>query len=105
MHSRRVESEVFDTVAFITDLVALLLQEELSDDAVSKVAIFALPILGGFVNIRHRSILLDVFFVTIQAFFAFEFALLRIRRGREARQRDAKAEEARPRAYKSPAPI
>jgi hypothetical protein len=43
--------------------------------------------------------------VTIQAFFAFEFALLRIRRGREARQRDAEAEKGRPRTHKSPESI
>jgi len=91
MHSRRVESEVFDTVAFITNVVALLLEEELSDDTVSKVAIFALLVLGGFVGIRHRRILLDVLFVAIQAFFAFEFAFLRMRRGGKARQRDAEA--------------
>jgi hypothetical protein len=105
MHSRRVESEIFDTVAFVTDLVSLRLQQEFADDAVSKVTTFAFPVFGDFVSIRHRRILLDVFFVTIQAFFAFEFALLRIRRGREARQRDAEAKEGCPRTHKSSAPI
>jgi hypothetical protein len=78
MHSGSVESEVFDAVAFMTDRVALLLQQELSDNAVSKMAIFALSVLGGFVDVRHRRILLDPFFVAVQAFFAFEFALLRM---------------------------
>jgi hypothetical protein len=78
VHPLGVEPEVFDAVAFITDPVALLLQEELADNAVPKMAIFALSVFGGFVDIRHRRILLDVFFVTVQAFFAFEFALLRI---------------------------
>jgi hypothetical protein len=105
MHSRSVEFEVFDTVAFITDLISLLLQEKLADDAVPKVAIFAFLVFGGFVNIRHRTIFLDVFFVTIQALFAFEFAFLRIRSGREARQHDAEAEQARPHAHQSPALI
>jgi hypothetical protein len=82
VHPLGVESEVFDAVAFVTDRVALLLQEELADDAVSKMAAFALSVLGGFVDVRHRKILLDPFFVTVQAFFAFEFALLRMRRAR-----------------------
>jgi hypothetical protein len=105
MHSRRVESEIFDTVAFVTDLVSLCLQQEFSDDAVSKVTTFAFLVFGDFVSIPHRRILFDVFFVAIQAFFAFEFALLRIRRGREARQRDAEAKKGRPRTHKSPALI
>jgi len=105
MHSGRVESEVFDAVAFMTDRVALLLQEEFADDAVSKMAIFASSVVDDLVSVRHRRILLDPFFVTIQAFFAFEFALLRMRRGCEARQRDAEAEEDYPRAHKSRAPI
>jgi hypothetical protein len=78
VHPLGVESEVFDAVAFITDRVALLLQEELADNAVSKMAIFAFSVLGGFVDVRHRRILLDPFFVAVQAFFAFEFALLRM---------------------------
>jgi hypothetical protein len=78
MHSGSVESEIFDAVAFMTDSVALLLQEELSDNAVSKMAIFTIAVLDDFVNVRHRRILLDPFFVAIQAFFALEFALLRI---------------------------
>jgi hypothetical protein len=105
MHSSGVESQVFDAVAFITDLVALLLQEELADNAVSKMAIFALSVLEDFVNVRHRKVLLDGFCVAIQAVFALEFALLRMRRGREARQRDAEAEQARPRAHEGSAPI
>jgi dolichol kinase len=72
---------------------------------VSKVATFAFLVFSDFVSIRHRRILLDVFLVTIEAFFAFEFALFRIRRGREARQRDAEAKKARPRAHKSPASV
>jgi hypothetical protein len=91
VYSLGVESEIFGAVTFETDLVAFLLQQELTHNAVSKVAIFALAILHDFVNIRHRKILPDVFFVTIQTFFAFEFSLLRVRRGREARQRDAEA--------------
>jgi hypothetical protein len=63
-------------VAFITDLIALLLQEELADYAVSKMATFAFWVIGDFVDVRHRRILLDPFFVAVQAFFAFEFALL-----------------------------
>ena len=77
-----VEPEVCDAVARITNLVALLLQEELPNNAVPKMAVFTLPVFDDFVGIRHRRILLDPLFVTVQAFFALEFSLLRIRRGR-----------------------
>ena len=89
MNSRRIEPQILGGMAFMTDLVSLLLEEKRAHDPVPKVTILTFPVLHDPVHILHRKVLLDEFLVAVQTFLAFELPLLGIGRGRKAQERDA----------------
>ena len=96
VNSRRVQLQILDGVAFVTDLVALLLEQKLAHNSMPKVAVFAFSVLDHSVEVWHGEVLLAEFLVTVQALLTLEFPLLRVGRGDEAQEDDTAAEEGHP---------
>ncbi len=95
VYSDGVQFQLFDGMAFVTELVAFLLQDELADDPVVEVAVEALPIFDHFVDVAHREILLDELLVAVEAILLLELPLLRLGGRRRTQQDDNGAQEGR----------
>jgi hypothetical protein len=54
MHSRQIEPHVLDRMAFMADLVAFLLEDQLSHDAMSEMATVTFPVPYDVVHVLHR---------------------------------------------------
>ena len=70
-----VRADLFTGMAGKAEVVALLLQEIFRDDPVTKVAIFALPLLDYRVDVLHGKIFLGKLLVAIETTFPLEFSL------------------------------
>ncbi len=68
---RLVHPHLFLRVTLVAEVVPSHLQEELGDDAVSQVAVFAL--LYGRVQVFHSQVLVREFRMTVQAILAGKF--------------------------------
>jgi hypothetical protein len=86
MHPGQIEAHIFDGVAFMADLVALLLEEKLPHHTMPKVTAFTFSVCHDVVYVIHRKILVDEFVMTIQAFLLLELPFLRIGGARKAPQ-------------------
>ena len=54
MYSRQIQTQIFDGVAFMTDLVAIFLEEHLANDPVPEVTILTFPVLHHIVHVPAR---------------------------------------------------
>jgi hypothetical protein len=70
-----VRADLFPGMAGMAKLVALLLQEQFRNDPVTKVTIFALPLLDHRVHVLHGKIFLGKLLVAIETTFPLEFSL------------------------------
>ena len=80
MHARLVQLQVLDRMAAITELVPVLLENELRHKAVPKVALLTLSLVDHGVDVAHRKIFFDEFLVTVEALLSLELPLLGVGR-------------------------
>ena len=80
-------------MAFETELVAFLLEEELAHDPVPNVTILTFPVFDDGVHVAHRKIFLDEFLVAVQALLSLELPFLCLGRRCQERKSDAAAKQ------------
>jgi hypothetical protein len=80
MHARRIQLQILDRMAGITELVPVLLENEFGHNPVPNVALLTLSLLDHCVDVAHRKILFDELLVTVEALLSLELPLLGVGR-------------------------
>ena len=96
VHARRIQLQILDRMAAITELVPILLENEFGHNPVPNVALLTLSLVDHRVDVAHREVFFDKFLVTVETLLSLELPLLGVGRRCKAQGEHDAAKNSRP---------